>query len=336
MAKAIKASDKQAVWRKVATALKKRYKDTLPKTSEPVLETLLYAACLENTTYEVATKTYDSLIASFFDLNEIRVSSITELSKAMGDTNQPEHRALWVRSTLQYVFESNYEYQFEKIRRKTFELASRHLGRITNATSFMQLHTLQQTMSAFVTPMDDKMTAAAIWLGFVTPGSSNEEAAEQMKSAVKKADAAMMCHQLRLLANDPKLQVAFEEAAEADVESAEAYDLMAAPKRLDALFKSPPRRKPKPKPVPKKKAVAKQGPAKKAKKPTKAAATKTKKKAAAKKVVKKKPAKKKAPVKKKAAASKATKKKTTKKKVVKKAAARKTATKKKAAKKKKR
>lgn len=332
MAKAIKASDKQAIWRKVATALKKRYKDNPPKDSRPVLETLLYAACLENTTYEAAEKAYESLLASFFDLNEIRVSSITELSNALGDTNHPEHRALWVRSTLQYVFESNYEYQFEKVRRKTLELAARHLGRIPHITPFMRLYTLQQTMAAFVTPMDDRMKAAAIWLGFVAPGATNEEAADGMKSAVKKADAAAMCHLLRLLANEPKLQVAFEDALAA--ETGEEYDLLSAPKRLEALFKSPPRRKK----VVKKKAARKPAKAKKPavkskvakKKPSKASAKKTvKKKAAAKKkVVKKKPTSKKA-VRKKTAKKKAVAKKTTKKKAVKKQTAKKKATKKK-------
>ena len=316
MAKAIKASDKQAVCRKLVTALKKRYKAALPKNNRPVLETMLYSACLENSTDDVAVKTYDNIVAGFFDLNEIRVSSITELVGAMGETNQADRRALWWRSILQHVFEANYEYQFEKVRRKTLELAMRHLSRINNLSSFGRLYTLQQTMAAFVTPMDEKMKAAAVWLGFVPTGATDEEAAEAMKSAVKKADAPLWCHLLRQLANDPKLQVAFEDALVAD--NGEEFDLLAAPKRLEALFKSPPKRKKvtKKKAAPKKKAaakkkktVAKKKPAKKA--PAKKAVAK-KKTAAKKKVVKKKPAatkkktaaKKKTAPKKKAAAKK--------------------------------
>ena len=323
MAKAIKASDKQAVWKKLATALKKRYKATAPKESRPVLETLLYSAFLENATHEEADKAYNAVLEKFFDLNEIRVSSITELTDAMGDINMPEWRALWVRSILQHVFESNYEYQFEKVKRKTLELAARHLGRIPHITPFIRLHTLAQTMAAFVTPIDNKMNAAATWLGFIEPGTNNDDAADAMKSAVKKADAPGLVHLLRLFANDPKLQVAFEDAAAA--ETGEAYDLLAAPTRLNALFKSPPKRK---KVTKKKKAAPKKA---------------TKKKAAKKKVPKKKPAAKKkaTPKKKKAAAKKkVVKKKPTQKKAAKKKAAKKKATKatakKKAAKKKKR
>ncbi len=314
MAKAIKASDKQAIWKKLTTALKKRYKDKEPKVDKPVLETLMYAACLENTTHAAAEKTYDTVLSAFYDLNEIRVSSITELVEAIGETNIPEWRALWVRSALHYVFETHYEFQFEKIKRKTLELAARHLGRIPHQTSFIRLFTLKQTMAAFVIPIDDKMKAAAIWLGFVPPGATNEEASDLMKSAVKKANAAEMSHLLRLLANDPKLQVAFEDALGAETD--EEYDLRAAPARLASLFRSPPKRK---KPV-KKKAPAKKAPAKKKaakkkvskKKPAKAAKKKVAKKKTAtkKKVVKKKPARKKKaaprkkPVKKKAAPKK--------------------------------
>lgn len=308
MAKAIKASDKQAIWKKLTSALKKRYKDKAQKVEKPVLETLMYAACLENTTHAVAEKTYDSLLSSFYDLNEIRVSAISELVAAMGETNIPEWRALWVRSALRHVFESNYEFQFEKVKRKTLELAARHLGRIPHLTPFIRLYTLKETMAAFVIPIDDRMKAAAIWLGFVPPGSTNDEAADLMKSAVRKSDAAEMSHLLRLLANDPKLQVAFEDALAAEAE--DEYDLRAAATRMAALFRSPPKRT---KPV-RKKVVKKKTPVKKKaagkkvskKKPAKAAKKKVVKKKAVgkKKVVKKKPTKKKAASKKKAPAKK--------------------------------
>ncbi len=321
MAKAIKASDKQAVCRKVVAVLKKRYKGTAPKSNRPVLETLLYAACLENTTHDRADAAYESLISSFFDLNEIRVSSITELQEALGDIPQAEWRALWIRSILQYVFETNYEYQFEKIRRKTLELAARQLGRIPNLTSFARDYTLQHTMGAFVVPMDDHMTATAVWLGFVPAGSGNEAAAEAMKSAVRKADAEPMCYLLRQLANDVKLKLAFDDAAEAGEEA--GFDLMTAPARLESLMKSPPR--PRTKSRPKRKPATKQAASKKvtrkkpAAKSNPSTARATKKAAgSAKKVVRKasKP---------KAAAKKPTRPKTAKKKVEKKKVAKKPA-----------
>lgn len=330
MAKAIKAGDKQAVCRKLMTVFKKQYKGTVRKCDRPVLETMLFAACLENADWSDAEAGYKSLVSSFYDLNEIRVSSITELEAAFGPLAQREWRAMWVRSILQHVFEANYEYQFEKIKRKTLDLAARQLGRISNLTVFAQRFTLQQTMAAHVVPMDDAMTRAGIWLGFVPPGSNTEAASDAMKPALRKADVGPFSFWLRRFATDPKLVVAFEEAAGADEETATDYDLLTSPDRVVALIKSPP--KPKRKAAPKKarrkakgrKAAAKKKKVAKKKKPTgKAATTKktpkrkkaaVRKKSVRKKVVKKKVAKKKKTTSRKTAARKKTGKKTARKK----------------------
>jgi len=49
-----KSADKQEVCRKVTSLLKKAYSATPPKQDLPVLETLLYAVCLENSAPEQA------------------------------------------------------------------------------------------------------------------------------------------------------------------------------------------------------------------------------------------------------------------------------------------
>ena len=49
-----KASDKQAVLKKLFPLLKKQYKSAVPKYDMPILETLIYAICLENASEEQA------------------------------------------------------------------------------------------------------------------------------------------------------------------------------------------------------------------------------------------------------------------------------------------
>ena len=118
-----KASDKQGVVKKVVTTLKKRYKGGPPKEDRPVLETLLYSACLENVSYEDADAAYERLNAAFHDLNEIRVSAISELSRAMEPLPDPDLRAWRIRSTLHFVFEKNFAFEFESLKKKTLDLA---------------------------------------------------------------------------------------------------------------------------------------------------------------------------------------------------------------------
>ena len=277
-AKKPKASDKQAIGKKVVNILKKRYKGSVPKNDRPVLETILYGICLEDATNDDAVKGYDKLLASFHDLNEIRVSSVAELEPAFGEQELAPWKALRIRSVLRFIFETYYAFEFEVLRRNTLDQAQKMLTKIEHLSPFVRLFTLQAVLGSHLVPVDSRMMKAAVWLGFVDPADKDEKAASELKSAVRKADVDQFCHLLRCLANDESLTWAFDEDAK---ESAE-FDLLTAPDRLSELFtRKKPRKKAKKKVV---KKVAKKAAKKKATK------KKTAKKAA--KKVAKKPAKK--------------------------------------------
>jgi endonuclease-3 len=74
-AKATRAADKSQVCRRLVQALQKLYGKSVPQIQLPVLETMLFAVCLEDSRWDQAEAGLKRLIASFFDLNEIRVSS---------------------------------------------------------------------------------------------------------------------------------------------------------------------------------------------------------------------------------------------------------------------
>ena len=290
-AKKAKASDKQAISKKVVSILKKRYKGGVPKDDRPVLETILYGICLEDATNESADQSYKALHEDFHDLNEVRVSSVAELEPSFGEGELAAWRALRTRSLLRFVFETYYSFEFELLRRNTLDQAQKLLKKIDHLSPFVRLYSLQAVLGSHLVPVDSRMKQAAVWLGFVDPADNEEKAANELKSAVRKADVGLFCHLLRQLANDESIAWAIEEDAEEITE----FDLLTAPERLNELFTRKKKRKPAKKAV---KKVAK--PAKKA-----AAKKKTaKKKAATKKAVQKKKAKK--PAKK---AKKATKKK---------------------------
>lgn len=197
------AAEKQSIARKVVSQLKKRYKGPLPKDDRPILETVIYAICLENSSYEEAEKAYRRLETDFFDLNEVRVSSITELAATLEPLSDPEWRALRIRSILHFVFEKNFAFDFEGLRRKTLELATRQLDRIKELSPFVRCYTLQATLGSHLVPIDDACLKVLAWLGLVSADSTVEEASEGLKSAVRKSDVPQFCYYLRRLATDP-------------------------------------------------------------------------------------------------------------------------------------
>ena len=203
--KKTKASDLQSLCKKLVTLLKKHYKPAGHKKDRNVLETMLYAVCLENATQETADAAYERLHSAFHDLNEIRVSTYYELTPVFDGLSEPDARAARVRAILQYVFEINFDFDFEPLKRKTLELAEKQLQKIRFITYFIQAHTLHVALGTHMIPIDDHMRDAAVWLGLATPGGSTAEASEGLKAAILKSDAPVFCHYLRAFASDPRL-----------------------------------------------------------------------------------------------------------------------------------
>lgn len=299
VAKKISTSDKQAICKKLMTLLKKRYSATLPKYDRPVLETILHGICLENTTNALADQVFEDLLDGFHDLNEIRVSTISELESVFAPVGDAEWRSYRIRSVLQYVFDKEFCFDLEAMRKKTLEQAQKQLNRMKALTPFVLNHTLQVVLGSHLVPADEKILHASKWLGLLPPDESIETASDNLKSAVRKSDAPLFSHLLRCLATDEELAADFD--LDRNPLPEDGVDLMEAPSRLEDLFAHPlSKQKKKPK---KKKAAAKtkkatrkvkkKVPAKKTK-----AAKKTTKKAAAKSSASRRTTKKKVPKKK--------------------------------------
>jgi endonuclease III len=202
----IKASEKQAICKKLTTILKKRYGGTTPKVELPVMESLIYSACLENESYERAQAAYDRLLEVFHDWNEVRVSSIAELEGVFQGHTESDWRALRVRSVLQSVFEKNYVFEFESIRKKTQDLAARQLKKIPNITPFMCNWVMQHALDVHLVPLDDSMRNAAVWLGLLDREEKTATGAETLKVALRKADVPLFTALLKSLSIEPAVK----------------------------------------------------------------------------------------------------------------------------------
>ena len=307
-----KASDKATACKKLTTILQKEYGKSLPKFKEPVLETMLFAVCLEDNPWDTAVASFQTLLKSYYDLNEIRVSSVSELERTLSDLKDADWKGLRIRSILRFVFESTYSFEYEKLGKLTVESAQKRLRKIEYLSPFVVNFTLQQVLGSHVVTLDPGMHRAVIHLGLVPADSSIDEATEFLKSGVKKSESFAFTCLLRKFATDPK----FADRIADDYEEEDEFDVLKVEQRL-AVLKAPKKRRKK---ASKKAAPAKKGAAKKA-------ATK---KAAAKKGTAKKAATKKAATAKGTTSKSAKKKSTATKKAAKKAAPAKKAAKKKA------
>lgn len=267
-ASATKASDKVTACKKLTTQLQKDYGKTVPKLKLPVLETILFAVCLEDSPWKDAEASYEKLLKSYFDLNEIRVSSVTELERTLSDLKDADWKGLRIRSILRFVFESTYGFEFEKLARLTLESAQKRLKKIEHLSPFVTAFTLQQILGSHVVILDNLGLKTAIHLGLVPPDMSVTDAAEFLKAGVKKSDCFAFSCLLHSLATDPSLL----ERIESEPELEDEFEILNVAERLTALRQ--------PRKTPKKKATTKSAAAKSTTKKKKTSAKKKKTKSA--------------------------------------------------------
>ena len=233
-----KASDKALACKKLTSILQKEYGKSLPKFKQPVLETMLFAVCLEDNDWAEAEAGYEKLLKSYYDLNEIRVSSVTEIERTLSGLKQADWKGLRIRSILRFVFESTYTFEFEKLAKLTVESAQKRLKKIDFLSPFVTSFTLQQVLGSHVVTLDDSMHQAAIHLGIVPPDSKINDACEFIKAGLKKAESFPFTCLLRKFATDPKFADRIKQPYEQEGE----FDVLQVEQRL-AVLKAPPKKK---------------------------------------------------------------------------------------------
>ena len=219
----------------ILAALEKRYRSDVREFGEfPVLETLIYAICLEDSTFAEAELFYERIGTQFHDFNEARVSSITELSRVFLKSPSAEWKAFRLRNLLGHVFESFYAFNFDSLLRKSNAQANRLIGRVPGLSQFARNYTLNHCMGIHILPLDIRLRDAVAWLGLGTAGQTPQRTAAALKSVVRKADADRFCGLIRCFAADPKIIKAIgNEQADSAKNS---FELNTALDRLKTLF----------------------------------------------------------------------------------------------------
>ena len=122
-----------------------------------VLETLMYAALLENATFDKADLAYTVLENYYIDWNEIRVSSVRELADTLTDLPNPEAAAERVRKSLQGIFEKTYSFDLEDMRKKGKALTEhiKALETMSAGTPYMIQYVAQVALDGHLIPFDE-------------------------------------------------------------------------------------------------------------------------------------------------------------------------------------
>jgi hypothetical protein len=160
-------TQRAALLTKAHKVLKSHFKVTPPPHDRSLLEHLLYAACLENNTEAKANVIFNRLKdrQRFFDWNEIRVSTMTELAESMGEMAQPGATASQVKGILQGVFENTYSFDLEPLKKQNLGAAIKELEKMTGPNWFVIHYAIQHAPEGHAIPLDRSAWEILVILG---------------------------------------------------------------------------------------------------------------------------------------------------------------------------
>lgn len=287
----------------------KHYEPVPAPDDRNVLEDLVYACCLEDARYDAADEAFHRLRESFFDWNEIRVTTITELGESLHNLPDPAAAAVRIKQNLQSLFETRFSFDIDDMVKMNQGKAVQELEALAGMTKFVLGYTTQVALGGHSIPVSKSIQQVLLATEIISEAEAAKGLAPGLERTVPKTKGqafASCLHQLALdYAESPgskNVQAIMKEAGATVAKPAKKAPAKSAPAKKAATksaTKKAAAEKPKAEKVPpaKKKATGKKTePAKKTEKQAPAKkATATKKPAAKKAATSKKASTKKKP-----------------------------------------
>ena len=148
------ASKRATLIGKLNTALKKHYKPLPTQPARPLLEHVLYASLLEDTPADLADEGMAKCEQEFYDWNEVRVTTVTELAQVLSRLPEPVVAARRLKSNLQAIFEEFYTFDLDHLKKENLGKAVNKFEKMPGMTPFVLSYTVQHGLGGHSIPVD--------------------------------------------------------------------------------------------------------------------------------------------------------------------------------------
>ncbi|HEX4000109.1 MAG TPA: hypothetical protein VHX65_16265 [Pirellulales bacterium] len=192
-------SNRTALLTKAHRILKQHYTPIGVPLERPLLEHLLFALVLENAPFDAAEKIYTHLSKNFFDWNEVRVSTVMELSEVARPLPDPGATASNIKRVLQGVFESTYSFDLEPVKKQNISAAIKQLERLGGTTPFSLAYVTQVALGGHAIPLDRGALDVLAVLGIISEGEAESGRVSGLERVIPKnkgLEFGSLLHQL--------------------------------------------------------------------------------------------------------------------------------------------
>lgn len=169
---------------------KKEYPASLPPSNRTVLEHMLYGCCLENSTNEGADEAFAKLQENFFDWNEIRVTTASELAELMKRLTFPKQTAISIKKTLHGIFEAYYQFDLDFLRKENLSKAVSQFEKFKGVSPFVVNYVSQNGLGGHSIPLDRAMMMLFYALGIASEGEATGHHITGLERTIPKSQGA--------------------------------------------------------------------------------------------------------------------------------------------------
>lgn len=180
------ASNRAARITKLQAALKKHYKLQPAGATRPLLEHVLYASLLQDAPSELADEGMAKCEQEFFDWNEVRVTSVTELTQVLSRLPEPANAAARLKSNLQAIFEEFYTFDLDHLKKENLGRAVIKFEKMPAMTPFVLSYTVQHGLAGHSIPIDYSAMVIMLVTEIVTQPEANTGKVPGLERAIPK------------------------------------------------------------------------------------------------------------------------------------------------------
>ncbi|MCO8125294.1 hypothetical protein NHH03_26385 [Stieleria sp. TO1_6] len=229
------ASNRAKLITKLHTELKKKYSLPPSQPSRPLLEHLLYACLLQDAPYDLADEGLAKCEQEFYDWNEVRVTTVTELTQVLSGMPEPAKTARRLKEILQAVFEEFYAFDLDHLKKENLGKAVAKFEAMPPMTPFVLSYTVQHGLGGHSIPVDYAGMVIMLATEIANQTEANTGKIPGLERAIPKnkgTEFAALLHQagvdLLLDHNDKKVRTMLDAVAKG---SSDRYDEWEASKK---------------------------------------------------------------------------------------------------------
>ncbi len=196
------SGNRTAKYESLYKSLKKHYKPVSDPPERSVLECMLYACCLEDARLEQADEAFAKLQQTYFDWNEVRVTTVSELAEALKALPFPAQAAVRIKQCLQSVFEARYQYDIDDLKKANLGKAVAEIEAWKGITPFVVAYVSQHSLGGHAIPAGQVIYEAMWQCEILTFGEIDKKSLPGIERAIPKNKGIEFAGLLHQFANE--------------------------------------------------------------------------------------------------------------------------------------